>query len=439
MRQKRRTQRIRALAFFLPGLFFILCAAQTAGAQTSPLRQVHIQGNKRLTEEQVASLTSLQLASEVSRDDLQAAADRLIATGLFANVKYTFQTRIDGVAVTFSLEESPRLPVFYDNFPWLADSEMNDAIRAKLPFYDGTLPPAGTAVDEAASALNALIAARGINATLEHLVLANPIGDGDVQAFRLQGAGLQIASIEFSDPALSSSKAIRQHLSEIINTEYSRTKIDLFLNEQVRPVYLQQGKLHVQLGPPEVRLTGNPNQKLPQQIPVYVPIVPGPIYHWKDIRWDANAALSDLTLTVLMGLKKGDIADGMAIEAGWDRVREEYGHRGHLDVKLDPVANYDEQAHTVSYVVNVQEGAAYKFGAMVVTGLSVTAERRLHESWLIPTGGIFDKAQFEDLLTKLETHKEKVFGELPVHYDTVGHWLQPDAARNTVDVLLDFK
>jgi hypothetical protein len=26
-----------------------------------------------------------------------------------------------------------------------------------------------------------------------------------------------------------------------------------------------------------------------------------------------------------------------------------------------------------------------------------------------------------------------------VHYDTVGHWLQPDAARNTVDVLLDFK
>src|SRR5882724_810523 len=439
MGQRPRIKRTAVFSIFLPALLFSVCAERTATAQTSPLRQIHTQGNKRFTEEQVASLTGLQLASEVSRDDLQGAADRLVNTGLFANVKYTFQSRPDGVVVTFSLEEAPRLPVFYDNFPWFADSELNDVIRAKLSFYDGTLPAAGTAVDDAAGALNALLASRGIAATLEHQVLANPIGGGDVQEFHLQGAGLQIASIEFGDPAIRDSKTIRVHLSEITGAEYSRTKIDLFLSEQVRPVYLQQGKLHVQLGPPEVRLTGNPNQKLPQQIPVYVPIVAGPVYHWKDIRWDANSALSDLTLTVLMGLKKGDIADGMAIEAGWDRVREEYGHRGHLDVKIDPVATYDAQSHTVSYVVKVQEGAAYKFGTMVITGLSVNAEKRLRESWLIPAGGIFDKAQFEDLLTKLETHKEKVFGELPVHYDTVGHWLQADAAKGVVDVLLDFK
>jgi hypothetical protein len=28
---------------------------------------------------------------------------------------------------------------------------------------------------------------------------------------------------------------------------------------------------------------------------------------------------------------------------------------------------------------------------------------------------------------------------LPVHYDSVGHWLQTDAGKGTVDVLLDFK
>jgi hypothetical protein len=413
--------------------------AFTAPGQTSTLRQIHAAGNKRFTEEQITALTGLQSGAEVGRDDLQSAADRLVGTGLFANVKYTFQTRTDGLVVTFSLEEAPRLPVFFDNFPWYADSELNDAIRAKLVFYDGTLPAAGTAVDEAAGALTALLGARGIAATLEHQVLSNPIGEGDVQEFHLQGAGLPIASVEFGDPALSSSKAIRVHLSEIIGTEYSRTKIDLFLTEQVRPVYLQQGKLHVQLGPPEVRLTGNPNLKLPQQIPVYVPIVAGPVYRWKEIRWNRNSALSDLTLTGLMGLKPGDIADGMAIEGGWDRVREEYGHRGRLDAKIDALATYDENAHTVSYDVNIQEGPAYRFGTMVVTGLSVTAERRLHESWLIAPGGLFDKAQFEDLLTKLETHKEKVFGDLPVHYETVGHWLQADAAKGTVDLLLDFK
>jgi hypothetical protein len=28
---------------------------------------------------------------------------------------------------------------------------------------------------------------------------------------------------------------------------------------------------------------------------------------------------------------------------------------------------------------------------------------------------------------------------LPVHYETVGHWLERDEAAGTVDVLLDFK
>jgi len=32
-----------------------------------------------------------------------------------------------------------------------------------------------------------------------------------------------------------------------------------------------------------------------------------------------------------------------------------------------------------------------------------------------------------------------VFKDLPIHYDTVGHWLQTDPAKGTVDVLLDFK
>ena len=31
------------------------------------------------------------------------------------------------------------------------------------------------------------------------------------------------------------------------------------------------------------------------------------------------------------------------------------------------------------------------------------------------------------------------FRDLPLHYDEVGHWLQPDETKQTVDVLLDFK
>ena len=413
-------------------------ALQTPDNASAPLREVRVEGEKLLSEAQVVALTGLVVGSQVGRADLQTAADKLVRSGLFAKVSYSFQTR-NGVFATYRVEESPRIPAYFDNIPWFADSELADAIRKKLPFFDGTLPEAGAAADQAAEAVKELIASHGLNVSLEHLVIANPLGEGNVQQFRIEGAALRIEKLEFSDSSLLASKAAQQHLSEILGKPYSRMAIDLFLTEAIRPIYLQQGYLHAKLGPPEIRLTGNPNQKLPDQIPVFVPITPGAVYHWKEAHWTGNAAVSEFTLHALLGLKTGDVANGMQIEAGWDRIREEFAHHGFLEAKLDPTVSYDESAHTVSYSVSIQEGQQYRFGKMVITGLSPGGERKLHAAWPIAAGDLFDKTKYEEILTKLQHRREQIFGELPLHYETVGHWLQTDAAKGTVDVLLDFQ
>jgi outer membrane protein assembly factor BamA len=413
--------------------------AQTAPAATAMLREIRSDGLKSLPEPQVVALTGLQPGTPAGRDDLQAAADKLLQSGLFTKVKYNFQTRTDGVLVTFHVEEAPRIPAYFDNLPWFGDVELNDAIRKKLPFYDGTLPNAGAVVDLAADALNEFLVTHGLQAAIEHQALANPNGEGDVQQFHIEGASLRIFSLQFSDPSLNSSLTVQQQLSELKGKPYSRMSIDLFLVEQVRPIFQKQGFLRAKLGPPEVRLTGNPNQKLPEQIPVYIPVTPGAVYRWKGVQWTGNSLFSSITLTGDVALAAGAVADGMTLEAGWDRIREEYAHRGYLDAKIDPVASYDDQAHTVAYAAHVEEGAPYKLGAMVITGLSTAAEKRLRDQWPIPAGELFDKTLYEDFLSKLQTQPAQVFGDLPVHYDEVGHWLQPDPNKSTVDVLLDFK
>ncbi len=432
--------RFRSCRGGLPSLLLLVvfpAFAQTQG--TAALREVRADGGKLLTEAQVVALTGLVTGTPVGQSDLQAGADNLVKTGLFAHVNFNFRTRADGVAVTFHVEESPRVPAYFDNIPWFSDSELGEAIRKRLPFFDGTLPEGGTAVDQATEAVSDLLSSRNLQVSVQHQLIANPLGEGNVQEIRLEGAALKIAKVEFGDISLSASKAVQQHLSEILGKPYSRMTIDLFLSEAIKPIYLQHGYLRAKLGPPEVRLTGNPNQKLPEQIPVYVPIATGEVFHWKTFHWTGHTLLSEFTLNSLLGAKPGDIADGMQIEAGWDRIREEYSHRGYLDAKLDPVAAYDDHSHTVSYSVKILEGAQYHFAKMILTGLSLAAERKLREAWPIAAGDIFDKAKFEEILTKLQNHQEQIFGELPLHYDSVGHWLQTDAASATVDVLLDFK
>src|SRR5215472_281573 len=425
-----------ASLLLLPAAFSL--TAQTPDGTTASLREVRIDGQKHLSAAQVAELTGLVAGSQVGRSDLQTAADKLIQTGLFSKVSYNFETRM-GVIVTYHVEESRRIPAYFDNIPWFADSELEDAIRKKLPFFDGTLPEGGGTVDQAAEAVKELIGSHGLQVTLEHEAIGSPTGEGNVQLFKVEGPSLRMEKMEFSDGSLLDSKAVQQHLTEIVGKPYSRMAIDLFLTESIRPIYLAKACLHPKLGPPEIHLTGNPNQKLPEQVPVFVPIDPGPIYHWKGVHWTGNATVSEFTLSGDIGLKPGDIADGMKIEAGWDQAREELGHLGYLDAKVEPTATFDEAAHTVSYSVSVREGKQYRLGKMILTGLSPGAEKKLHAAWPIPQGEIFDKTKYEEFLIKLKLHHEQVFGELPLHYEEVGHWLQPDATTGTVEVLLDFK
>ena len=431
--------RIRQAPFLLAG-FLAIAVSPLLHAQTATLREVRVEGAKHLTEAQIVPLTGLAPGTQVGRKEMQDAADALVRTGLFAKVNFKYDTHNDNLVVTFHIEENSPLRVSYDNFPWYSDSELDDALRKELPFYDGHLPEAGQVVERAAGVLKAFVSTRDPHIEIAHQVVLSPLSDGSEQQFTVEGPVPKIAKLEFSDPKLTEDLAVQTHIAEIVGHPYSRMTINVFLAEQIRPTYHQQGFLQAKIGPAEVRLSGDPNQqKLAEQIPVYVPCVPGTIYRWKGVEWKGNAAISSVTLTNTMGLKAGDVANGQAIEGGWERVREEYGQRGFLEAKVTPVASYDDAGHTTSYEVSIVEGQVYRYGSMTISGMSLAGERKIQEAWSMKPGDLFDKKVFEDYLFRLETHRETIFKDLPVHYDTVGHFLQTDAEKGTVEVLLDFK
>ena len=431
---------MRRRIWFLP-LALVLLFALPRGvfSQTATLKAIHAEGMKTFTEDQVAKLSGLGVNSQVGRRELQDGADLLLRSGFFSKVSYKFETHNDAVNVTYHVEETPRLPVAYDNFPWFTDGELTDAIKTNLPFFDGTLPEGGTVVDLAGNSIASFLTEHGLKAEVRHFVLADPLIDAPVQQFQVEGVTQRIASIDFSDASLKENMAVQQHLGDIRGKSYSRLAVDLFLSEAIRPIYQQRGYLRAKLGPAEVRLTGNPNQKFPEDINVYVPCAPGALYQWKGVEWKGNNALSTETLNRALGIKPGEAANGMTIEGGWDRVRNEFGHLGHLEAKVTPKAVYDDEAHTVSYDVDIAEGTVYRFHEMTITGMSLAGERLIRDAWTIKPGDVLDKVAFEQLLTTLESHRDNIFKGLPVHYDTVGHWLQTDAEKGTVDVLLDFK
>jgi len=431
------------LAVSLGGLLLLAAFSASAAAQTSgkgKLAEVRLEGLKALPQETVLNATGLQVGDIVTREDLQAAADRLLKTGLFSKVAYEFRSQGESLSVVYRLEEAVRVPVLFDNIPWFADSELIAAIGKSVPGFDGNTPGEGPVPDQIGNALAALLKDHGLQVSVEHELLANPSGDGSLLRFHVQGASVKVSGIEFGDAVAAQSPALQQSLDTVAGKAYSRMAFELFFLEHVRPLYWEKGYLRAQIGPPQVRLSGNPAQAFSTgDIAVFVPIQPGNVYRWSGAQWTGNQALTPAELDALLGQVIGEAANGQELLAVWDKVSDEYAHRGYLDAKIDPQPSYDAAKSTVSYQVRVTEGPQYHYGEMVITGLSIGDEKSVRDAWTLPQGGVFDRAKFEELLALLDKRSPEVFGKAPVHYEEVGHWLRTNPQTRVVDVLLDFK
>ena len=415
-------------------LVSIPTSASKAQSGSERLASITASGSHRYKSPEIAKATGLQSGKTITRDELQLVADRLARLGIFTNVQYKFSSGPGGLAVDFEVSDAPTIPVTFDNFPKFSDDELGTAIKNAVVLFDGTAPENGTILATMSNAIEELIATRGLHATVAHSVVTNPTGH--VQQFRIEGDVLRVAQVEFSDPLAKSDPAIQQGISQIVGKPFSRSVIESFEFEQIRPIYLTHAFLRVKFAPPTARFEGDPTKPLPDKIYVLASIEPGPAYSWGGVEWTGNSVISTAELDKFVELKAGEVADGVKMEAGWNHATDAYGAQGYLDAKLTPTPHYDDKAARVSYTVSISEGPQYRMGQLVLTGLSLEGERRIRAAWQIPKDAVFNEGVYDEFVAH---GTKEAFSGLPFHYEKIGRFLQKEPQAGTVDVLLDFQ
>ena len=425
----------------------IFCAALRVFAQgtdqaapkTAKIGSITVTGAKKFPADQIIAACKLKSGDTVGQEQIQAAADLLAGLGAFSTINYHFSMKGDALAIEFQVQEAQTVPVSFDNFPWFTDDELASAIRQEVGLFNGDVPEGGALLDGISAVLEKLLSSRKITGRVEHQLVAQPVDDGMMMQFRVAGPALKIESLQIGESVASGSERLKDRVSDLKDHPFSRYALEIFEHEQIRPLYVSGGHLRAQIGPPQVRPAAKPDGPDSGALEVVIPIAPGEVYLWNGAQWQGNIALPSGTLDAAAGFKPGDLADGMKIERGWERAVAAYQSNGYLDAKLDAQPQFDDVAHRVSYRVHVTEGAQYRMGEMVVTGLSLDAEKLLRSFWHIAPGQVFDDGYFEIVLKLLAKPSVEIFGDRPVHYTECGHWLRPNTDRHTVDVLLDFK
>ena len=229
-----------------------ILVANAIFAQTGrKISGIETEGLQTLTTETVIATSGLKIGETFSVEATDAAAERLLSSGLFKRVAYRTRTAGTNVTITFQLEEvkGQSSPVVFDNFIWFSDEELAAAIIREVPSFNGSAPDIGNTNEAIRKALQNLLTERKLPGQVEYNLTEHE------HLFRVAGVPMKICTLHFPGAQSVSEQKLIQATRSSMDLEYSRQSAKTFPKYGLYPIYRELGHLRASFGPKALVLT----------------------------------------------------------------------------------------------------------------------------------------------------------------------------------------
>ncbi|HEX8338214.1 MAG TPA: POTRA domain-containing protein, partial [Pyrinomonadaceae bacterium] len=381
----------------------------------------------------------LAVGQTVSINDVEAAANRLLESGLFTNLSYKLKGTTDKSVLTFEVVERKwTMPVAFDNFVWFTDEELNAAVRRKLPAFDGTAPEAGGVTEQIKQALTELLGERKIEGSVEYTLSENPASRKVEHLFSVKGPGLRVCKIAYAGARAVPEEQLVTKSGGIFDNDFSRAYVGGFVESNLLPLYHERGYLRATFGPPKVTPEASPECK---GVSVAMSVDEGSIYVWDKAVWEGIEGLTPQELDVALGMRSKEVANAVKIAKGLGNVRKAYGRKGYIAARVRPETEFNDEARSVSYRFRVTEGAQYHMGDLTITGLDEAATNNLRGRWRLLHREVYDEGYIEEFVRKSVPEFQRDAARAGTAFPAlkVVSKATPDHDKRVVHVTLDIK
>jgi outer membrane protein assembly factor BamA len=395
-------------------------------------------GSKRYPEAAIAAATGLQIGSAVTDDDFKKASRRLADSGAFTDVGYTFSYSSAGTKLEFQLTDAAKfVPARFEDFVWFSDDQIRQRIKEHVPLYAGELPLSGRMADEVSDVLQAMMVENAIPGHVNYLRSGKP--DGPVESINYSASDvlIRVRNIEFTGVSDAERPALDSAAQKFAEREYSRSRLDTFVQRQLLPVFYARGYLKATCGEPQPKVVRKPAADSPETdegprhqtiVDVAFAVDPGQQFKVKSLGWSGNQEFPTEELAKLVHLEIGQPANTIRLEDDLKSVQKLYGSRGFITASIKAEAQFDDAAGTVDMVLAVKEGFVYHMGELEFRGLDNSLTAKLRAAWKIRHGEVFDATYLDEYLP--EAHKL-----LPARLDwDVAPHVTANLGDKTVDV-----
>jgi outer membrane protein insertion porin family len=403
-----------------------------AQAQQRIVENVDVIGNRRLRKDDILYYVQTRQGDVYNVEQVQRDYQTLLSLTFFDKTGTRVLTETGprgGVNIIFEVKELPIIrDMTFEGLKSVPESDVLKAFRERRVGVskENTYDP--VKVRFAMRVIKELLSASGHpNATVSEeteevsatsLAINFVVNEGDrVRVVEIQFEGNTV----FSDGSLRGAMRYVKEAGLITrfkgNDILDREKLDVdlrFVDNYMR----SKGYLQARHGEPRIesvgrRRTGFPILPLPfissvdEGLRVTVPIVEGKVYRLGEFKVEGNSIFSEAQIRAVIGLQKGDIADGEKVSKGlFENLKKFYGQQGFIEYTAEPVPTFQDNPQNpnegiVDFTVTIEEGKQFSLRRLEFIGNTFTRDNVLRREVLVNEGDIYNDAYWEYSVVKL--------------------------------------
>jgi outer membrane protein assembly factor BamA len=366
----------------------LVAPSTNLSAQTFILPKVSFTGASTYSQAELLAFTGLKPGAKSTSAEVQAAAQRLSDTGLFADIR--FASNAQGLVYTLKLMPVDNvLPAHFSNFVWWSPEELTTALKARVPLYLGAIPISGNIQDSVTAALKTMLAEKNVTATVVAMpFIAQPGATPTSITFSIDSPEIRVHTLTFAQasPAMQSKleKVVKENTGKLFEQDSTRATI----TSQISEIYRNDGYLDIAV----LDLTHTPPQITPASIDLDLTatLSEGEPYRLSSLTWLGSDIMSTANFNKSVKLKPEDIASQLALRQSLTPLANAYYAKGFQDVKVQAPATIDRATHHVSYTIRVVPGDQYRIHTVKAIGLSPTQGKQFESAWHMNPGDFYD-------------------------------------------------
>jgi outer membrane translocation and assembly module TamA len=239
----------------------------------------------------------------------------------------------------------------------------------------------------------------------------------DLQAEDADTVSVTFRRLEFHTPIFLSQSA-RYDLRKGLQSEFAELSkqqwpesLKYTAAELAKEAYQNEGYLEAEVAS-QVRVMARRGRT--RTVDLLFDVNPGKQFRLVGVRWKSMTTFSEDELSKLMPVRPGEIFCRRKIANGLEAVRSLYADRGYINFTSIPISRIDEEAGTLAFEIDVDEGGQFHFGNLDIEGMEEAHRQILASAWEELRGHPYNQKEADKFFNRF--FKSPLNGVIPEDY-----------------------